>query len=76
MQELIIYQGVLDESTPLSKVSGVSSPIILVISSYDSFTFVPDANLGVSKYTSGAIALMNVAKHLSTLYELNNQNLR
>jgi hypothetical protein len=66
----------LDESTPVSKISGTSNPIILVISSFDSFTYAPDAGLGASQYTSGAVMLMNIAKHLSTLYELNNQNLR
>jgi len=63
------FAGVLDENAPTSRISTGSSPVILVVASYDSFTHVPDAKLGLNEFSSGAIALLNIAKQLSEFFE-------
>ena len=70
---LFTFQGVFDENTPTTRISTSSSPVILVVASYDSFTYVPDAKLGFNQFSSGAIGLLNIAKQLSEYFESNKE---
>lgn len=63
----------MDENTPTTRISATSSPVILVVASYDSFTYVPDAKLGLNQFSSGAITLLNIAKQLSEFAESNKE---
>jgi len=66
------FFGLLDESQ-VAKGSSSSNPIILVVASYDTFSIVPDLRAGLNEYASGAIALLNIARHLSQFYEQNHK---
>ena len=63
----------MDENAALTRISATSAPVILVFASYDSFTHVPDAKLGLNEFSSGSIALLNIAKQLSEFFEGNKE---
>lgn len=67
------FYGVFDENAPTHRINTGSSPVILVFASYDSFTHVPDAKLGLNDFSSGSIALLNIAKQLSGYFEANRE---
>jgi hypothetical protein len=64
------FFGSLEES---ATGKGSTNPVILVAASYDSYSMVPDLKIGMNEYASGAIGLLNIARHLSQFYKSNHK---
>lgn len=57
----------MSKNVPLSKLTGNSNPVIMLIASYDALTPIPDQQLGVKEFSTGIIGLFNVAKYLKSI---------